>query len=99
MTWTPLRGQCVVREVFETSKSIWTPTPNPFDRDQKTHRGVVLALGPPSLVKGREVPWGFSVGDTVLYHWEHNEKGSTADWGDVKDAKWLMQREVDGVVE
>ena len=97
MTWRPMRGQVVVREVYE-HHSIWTPTPsNP--RDVTSHRGIVLALGPPSIVGGVEIPHGFKVGDTVLYHWEHNEKGSTAAWGDVPDAKWLMQREIDAVVE
>jgi co-chaperonin GroES (HSP10) len=39
-------------------------------RDQKIHRGRVLALGPPGKVKresGAELPWDISIGDEVYF--------------------------------
>lgn len=51
------------------SKSLWTPDGNP--RENKGHRGTVLALGPQAkdgeLAGSREVPWGIAVGDTVIF--------------------------------
>ena len=92
-----MRGQVAVRETPpEPSSILWTPTPNP--REVTTHRGVVLALGAPSLINGREVAWGFDVGGVVQFHFEHNEKAHTLPWIDGGDAVWLPQRCVDAVI-
>jgi co-chaperonin GroES (HSP10) len=68
-------------------------------RDRETHRGVVLALGPPAQVNGHDVPHGFNVGDEVVFHWEHNEIGHTRPWTDGKDACWIPHHCVDAVIE
>jgi hypothetical protein len=95
---TPRRGFAVVREIRPSSGTLWQPDDNP--RDVKTHRGVVLALGAPSIYGGHEVPWPIRVGDEVQYHWDHNEPGSTAPWPeDGLDASWIMHNELDGVWE
>ena len=97
----------MVREIDTPhSRVVWTPKEGA--RQIHTHRGVVLALGPPSLldfmVDGRvvthPVPWDFAVGDVVQYHWEHNEEAFTKPWpDDGKPASWVPQRCVDGVIE
>lgn len=93
-----LRARVVIRENISHSSVLWTPDGNP--RDRKTHRGVVLGMGPPGLNKwGHEVPWGFAVGDEVLYHFEQHEGAATKDWIDGRPAHWLPQFSVDAVVE
>lgn len=93
-----LRGQCVIRESAEgLSSVILTPGGNP--RDVKTHRGVVLAMGKPSQVNGHDVPWMFSVGDTVQFHWTYMEKAFTRPWVDGEKACWLRQDHIDAVIE
>lgn len=95
----PMRGQVVVRELGADVRSAVLWTPEPGQRDIKTHRGIVLALGPPGLLHGHEVPFGFAVGDVVGYHWEHNEDAFTLRWSDGLAACWLPQRCVDWVCE
>jgi co-chaperonin GroES (HSP10) len=93
-----MRGQAVVREIKPRSSSLWHPAEN--EREVKTHRGVVLALGEPAQVNGHDVPWGFGVGDQVVYHHEKWEKGATRPWPpDGLDATWMGQVEIDGVWE
>lgn len=97
MTIRPRRGFCVIRELRESSL-LWRPDDNP--REVRTHRGVVLAIGAPSLVNGHEVPWLFNVGDTVQFHFEETERGRTVTWPETgEEVKCIMQREVDGVIE
>ena len=86
-----MRGQCVVREIEPIgSASLWTPGPG--QREQKTHRGVVLAIGKPAIHGKCEVPWGFDVGDVVQFHFEHNQEAATRTWPeDGKPATWLPQ--------
>lgn len=93
----PRRGFVVVREIRESS-TLWRPDFN--EREVVTHRGHVLAIGAPSLVGAHEVPWGFEVGATVQYHWEETERGRTLTWPlDGEECKFLMQREIDAVIE
>jgi hypothetical protein len=99
-----MRGQVVVREVeAPPSRHLWMPAPG--QRDQHTHRGLVLALGPPSRLTDHpdspEVPWGFEPGDFVQYHFglRGTQEARTRAWTDGKPATWLGQVEVDGVWE
>lgn len=93
-----LRGQVVVREIKRTSSIIITPDANP--RSIKTHRGIVLQMGPPALFDNRhEVPFFFNVGDEVIFHFDEHEDKRTRKWVDGEPAVWLKQMEVDAVVE
>lgn len=106
-----MRGQVVVREELNADTAHLTHIIVPgvsnsdlndaIDRNRTWHRGKVLAMGPPSRTrKGRaEVPHGFVVGDTVLFHWEHHEKSFTREWIDGEPAAWLSQRCIDAVCE
>jgi co-chaperonin GroES (HSP10) len=96
VTWLPLRGRAVVRELKPESILV---LPDDSPREVKTHRGVVLALGPPAWKGDREVPWECEVGDVVQYHWEKQERAWTLPWTDGKPAAWLHQHEIDAVVE
>jgi hypothetical protein len=99
-----MRGQVVVRELdAPDSSSLWTPEPGV--RQVKTHRGVVLGVGPPARLtehpSSPEVPHGFAVGDVVQYHFEAmgTQAARTRAWLDGEDAVWLHQAEVDAVWE
>lgn len=89
----------MVRELERKfSSTILTPIYNP--RDETTHRGVVLGVGPGAFTKlGVEVPCEAKVGDVVQFHFEATEKGRTAPWTDGEPAVWLAHREVDAVIE
>jgi hypothetical protein len=99
------RGQCVVREIVDgQSSTLWTPDVRTKDRDVKTHRGVVLGLGPPAFLDAGAasspvVPWDCSVGDVVQYHYVHNHEAHTRPWTDGELATWVPQMCVDGVIE
>ena len=108
-----MRGQVVIREI-DTKQSDWLWTPTSKPQDVHTHRGIVVAHGPPSLncvtdSMGRctsltclhaEVQLGFSVGDVVQYHFSgHHQSAHTRCWEDGKDATWVPQRDVDAVIE
>lgn len=96
MTIHPMRGQVVVRELFESSP-IWRPD---APRDRRIHRGTVLALGAPARTsRGVEVPFGFGVGDVVLYSFVHNEAAFTCPWTDGGKATWVPQFCVSAVVD
>ena len=105
MTVRLMRGQCVVREIVsEQSASLWTPDVRTKDRDVKTHRGVVLGLGPPAFLdagaaRSPVVPWDCAVGDVVQYHYVHNHEAHTRPWADGEPATWIPQMAVDAVVE
>jgi co-chaperonin GroES (HSP10) len=91
-----LRGRVVVRLDDEPSRILHIVRGE--DREQKIHRGEVLAVGPGAFTKkGVEVPADVKVGDRVLFHFEDTEKGRTAPWTDGKNAIWLAQREVDAI--
>jgi hypothetical protein len=99
-----MRGQVVVREeIPPPSPALWTPEQGP--RQVKTHRGVVLGLGPPARLTEHpaspEVPHGFVVGDVVQYHFAAvgTQASRTRGWVDGKPATWLHQGEIDGVWE
>ena len=99
-----MRGQVVVRELdAPASAALWTPTPG--QRQQRTHRGVVLGLGPPSRLtehpRSPEVPYGFGVGDVVQYHFGAvgTQAARTQTWSDGEPATWMAQAEIDGVWE
>lgn len=105
---TPMRGQAVIREdlsVHTRRGSIIVPEVSNIDnrnavaRSRKWHIGTVLALGAPMRTKtGAEVSWGCAVGDRVIFHWVHNEKGHTLEWSDGATACWIPQWAVDAVV-
>lgn len=94
-----MRGQVVVREVFETNPTgLWTPAPS--QREQKTHRGIVLGMGPPARTPtGHEVEPGFQIGDTIQFHFTSHQEAATHAWVDGKPATWIPQQNVDGVFE
>lgn len=101
-----LRGQCVIREDlkadFRMYMHIVVPSmkgPEDTARSREWHIGTVLAYGEPSQVAYRDVPWGFSVGARVIFHWEHNEKAWTRKWIDGEPACWVPQYAIDAVVE
>jgi hypothetical protein len=97
-----MRGRVVVREETPAPSAVlWTPEQGP--RQVKTHRGVVLGLGPPARLtehpESPEVPHGFEVGDVVQYHFGAvgTQAARTRAWVDGEPATWLTQAEVDGV--
>jgi hypothetical protein len=97
-----MRGQVVVREVTRARSSLlWTP--DPTARQQKTHTGVVLGLGPPARLTDHpnspEVFHGFQVGDIVQYHFTSHQEAATREWTDGKPATWIPQMNVDCVWE
>lgn len=94
-----MRGQVVVREDKSMSSIIEIVGDNP--RERKSHRGIVMAMGNPAITKhGHEVAWGFDVGQMVQWHFEKHEGARTRIWPeDGKEAIWLMQQEIDGVIE
>ncbi len=94
----PMRGQVVVREDHPApSALLWTPKPGA--RQVHTHRGRVLALGPPARTPlGVEVPHAYAVGDLVQYHFTHLEEAARNRWGD-EEAVWIPQANIDGVWE
>jgi len=64
----------------------------------RTHRGVVLAMGPPArTVRGVEVEPGFAPGDTIQFHFSHHQETATNMWTDGKPATWIPQSSVDAV--
>jgi hypothetical protein len=95
-----MRGQVVIREIKPTSL-LWLPDERP--REVKTHRGVVLGMGPPARLVDRsgapEVPWDFAAGDVVQFHISINQEAHTRPWVDGEPAMWLPQNAVDGVWE
>ena len=97
----PLRGRCVIREEKRRSSIIVDPGFTEHGaRDITTHRGVVLAMGPPGeIYPGVEVPWLFTIGDVVQFHFSMmTEKGRTVTWGD-HEAVVMAQDEIDAVIE
>lgn len=70
-----LRGRALIEldpsELTEyTQGGIVIPATSIRPRDQKVHRGTVLALGPPARQGGEtgpELDWGCQVGDTVIF--------------------------------
>ena len=100
---TPLRGRVVIREHKEASRIVTiidTRDPRSDLTVSRTHRGTVLALGPPALTdEGHEVPHGFGVGDVVGFHFEATEAGRTTTWGDLDGVVVMAQREIDYVLE
>lgn len=70
----PLKGRVFIKKHPDDggSKILWTPEMNP--RHVKIHRGTVVMMGEPT----NEDP-GFTVGDEVMFTWEHLEKQWTFD--------------------
>ena len=67
--YRPMRGQAYIEMTEEKSETIILPEAN--REDTKSHRGIVLALGPPARLTDHpdsaQVPWGFDVGDEVIF--------------------------------
>lgn len=94
----PLRGRVVIREDKRHSSIIEIVGVDP--RTITTHRGTVIAVGPPVLLdSGAEVPLHFKAGDVVQFHFEATEKGRTTDWEDERGVVVMCQREIDAVIE
>jgi hypothetical protein len=110
MTWRPTRGWVVIREDKRRSSIIIDPG-IANEREMKTHRGTVLAIGAPAILRGyrlvdgvevptdHEVPHGFEVGATVQFHFEGTERGRTTVWNDGSTVLCMAQREIDAVIE
>ena len=102
-----LRGRVVIREDRRRSSIIETIDNDP--RATVTHRGEVLAVGPPVQTEHynpitqrstfHDVPLSYSVGDVVQFHFEGTEKGRTFSWGEWTGVLCMAQREIDGVIE
>ena len=101
-----MRGQVVVRELdVSASAVLWTPGQG--KRQERTHRGIVLGMGPPALTPvtwngkgGHPVDHGFKVGDVVQYHFNTHQEAWTMPWPpDGLPATWLPQESIDGVWE
>lgn len=67
--YRPMRGQAYV--LIDRIKSSLILMPDEDPREEKVHRGRVLALGPPAFLDSSggspEVPWDVSVGDEVCF--------------------------------
>lgn len=91
----PLRGRVRIQPDAPPKKigSIIIPdTVRDNELDRKIVRtGVVLAMGDPPRKNGREVPYGFSVGDRVAYQFGQISS-------DGKDA-WCSADEIVGVID
>ena len=102
-----LRGRILIREDRRHSSIIIAPTGDP--RATVTHRGEVLAVGPPVETQHydpatrrstfHEVPLHYKVGDFVQFHFEATEKGRTMTWGEWEGVLCMAQREIDAVLE
>jgi co-chaperonin GroES (HSP10) len=98
VSYRPLRGRVVIREHKQSSDVIRIVGGNP--REEKTHRGTVIDVGPPVLtLKGAEVPLHFKPGDVVQFHFEATEKGRTTCWNGEDGVLVMAQREIDAVLE
>ena len=105
---TPLRGRIVIRELrADRTGLIWHPVSgDPNDRrKERSHRGIVMAMGAPMWSSEKEgaveCPHGFKVGDVVHYvFWEHlAERGRTTIWEDGDPVVWMTQSEIIAVEE
>lgn len=108
MPFRCLQGRVIIREDYKAEhahKLIIVPDISDANdkhaqaRKREFHRGVVLAMGPPATTrKGHEVPPGFGVGDSVIFHWNHLEASWTFEWLDGERACCVPQQCVDAVV-
>ena len=108
--WTPLPGRVAVRMLDRVSTIIVDPYADSDTRRraQTSHRGVVVAMGPPARTPklNAEVPPGFSVGAEVVFVFgAPNASGAgglveSAREGEWDGAKitWVAQEEVLAVV-
>jgi co-chaperonin GroES (HSP10) len=88
-----------VRETKRKFSSV-IETPLYNAREEQNHRGTVLAVGAGAFTRtGVPVACEAKIGDEVFFHFEFTEKGRTAPWIDGEPAVWLLQREVDAVIE
>ena len=93
-----LRGRVAIREILPTSSLIAFPDDwhDKHVRDSKSHRGLVLAMGPPALtLSGAEVAPGFAPGDVVhfVFALQGCEKSRINTWTDDKPCVWVAQEE------
>ena len=112
MVLRPLRGRVAVREIG-VSRSDVLVLPDMVDdwerkrdksrgiRAQSSHRGRVLAMGEPATKYGHEVPWGFGVGDEVVFVFgaKGTEESRTSKWLDGEPCVWIAQEEIQAVYE
>jgi co-chaperonin GroES (HSP10) len=106
----PLRGRIVVRPIVESrTGSIWHPDHAPDNERnaqrsrglnaRSSHRGVVLAAGPPAQRHGHDVEHGLKPGDTIVFVYAHNERFSGGCEWDGEPCIYVAQEEVLAVLE
>jgi len=97
---TPLRGRVVIREIKDRYYGLIQLPDSALEpsRSEKSHRGIVLAVGAPMFAKkgAREIPHGFQVGDIVHYVFaaQYAERGRTSTWHDDLPVVWMTQWEI-----
>lgn len=111
---TPLRGRVAIRPIVPMRTGlIYHPEQRPDteraeDKSlgmlaQSSHRGTVLAMGPPARTQKHEVlvEPGFSVGDEVVYVFGRSgtEESRTSKLPDGTTCVWVSQEEVIAVIE
>jgi co-chaperonin GroES (HSP10) len=104
MTIRLLRGRVAIREILPT-KSGRIVLPDDYhdkhERDRTSHRGLVLAMGPPArTASGAEVTPGFAPGDVVHFVFAlHGTEASRVNtWpADGGRVVWVAQEEVTAV--
>lgn len=109
MTVLPLRGRVAIRELHYTPSRIVQPDgyAKTHERDRTSHRGLVLAMGPPAQTrKGVDVVPDFQPGDVVLFVFDApnadlvqgggaTEQARTGIWpADGGPCVWICQEEV-----
>lgn len=114
MTMQLLRGRVAIRPLEPRYHGVLVLPDTAYDteratqksrglRAQSSHRGRVLALGPPArTAKGdAPVPHGFVVGDEVVfvYALSGTEQSRTSTWTDGEPVVWIAQEEVIAVVD
>jgi len=108
---TPLRGRVVLRPIEPKMHGMLHLPDTTYDTrrgDDKSrgmlarssHRGIVLAKGPPALKYGHEVPHLFEVGDEVVFVFGSQgvEEGRRKTWTDGEPCVWVTQEEVQAVI-
>ena len=101
----PLRGRVVIKEHKQSSSIIHVVGGDP--REETTHRGLVLAVGPGGAydhprygAEGPDQPFEPKPGDVVQFHFVGTEKGRTVDYPALGWVGVLVMahREVDAII-
>ena len=100
--YRPMRGRAFVEVIQQKSRIILGLDVDP--RDEISHRGRVLALGPPARLTddpaSPEVPWDVEVGDEIVFVIDGVYRGRVIDWRNVRGQVCVVsQGEICGVYE